>query len=153
MTYEEYTNKRQKEFDALPIFYALTRDQLDKELAQRNATIHDIYRLGTMGNFYLKKDSPVIKAWVEKAGELTELMKDHAFAVDAFLYEMNNHEYAINWQGDWEVCRIFCDKDCEFGEDKTYIEYLNEDGKGYLVSAYSEAKEQHMILAAEWRMV
>jgi hypothetical protein len=36
----------------------------------------------------------------------------------AFLYEMNNHEYAINWQADWDVCSCF--GECEYGINKNY---------------------------------
>ena len=39
--------------------------------------------------------------------ELDELMEDHDVAYEAFLYEMNNHEYAINCEGDCDVLGCF----------------------------------------------
>ena len=35
-------------------------------------------------------------------------LRDYEHARNAFKYEMFNHEYAINWQGDWDVINCFC---------------------------------------------
>ena len=32
-----------------------------------------------------------------------EFIADYEHAYDAFFYEMGNHEYHINWQGDWDA--------------------------------------------------
>ena len=125
MTYREYRETKQKEVNDLPLFFAFSNKQLDEALEKRNATVKDIYRLGDTGGFYLKKDAEIIRAYFSKDNQLPALMKDYDFAVEAFLYEMNNHEYAINWQGDWDVCAVFCDKEPEFSEDKTYVEYFS----------------------------
>lgn len=151
MTYEEYRDAKQKEINELPLFFAFSNEQLEDHLKNRNATRADIYKLGDTGGFYLKKDAPVIRAAFSKKSELQELMKDHEFAVGAFLYEMNNHEYAINdYQGDWEVCCCFCEKECEFDDDKTYEEYLTEAGHSDWIPAYKEAMEKHYKLAESW---
>ena len=42
---------------------------------------------------------------VEKRRE--EMKDDFSFNVGAFMYEMANHEYAINWQGNWDVLSCF----------------------------------------------
>lgn len=42
---------------------------------------------------------------VEKRRE--EMKDDFNFHVGAFMYEMANHEYAINWQGNWDVLSCF----------------------------------------------
>ena len=39
--------------------------------------------------------------------ELKEAMLDKDFAETSFLYEMNNHEYAINWSADEDVLDCF----------------------------------------------
>ena len=62
--------------------------------------------------------------------ELHEALKDEEFAEAAFLYEMNNHEYAINWDGDDDVL------DC-FGLTFDKLKELN------LVNAYSRARKAH----------
>lgn len=150
MTYKEYVEARQKDVNALPLFWAFTNKQLDEELAKRDATYADIYRLGDTGGFYLKKDAEIIRAFFSKGKELNELMLDYDFAVEAFLYEMNNHEYAINYQGDWDVCNCFTDHECEFAEEKTYVEYLTEDNKAELIPAYRAAKQKHFKIAENW---
>ena len=150
MTYKEYVETRQKDVNALPLFWAFTTKQLDEELAKRGATLADIYRLGDTGGFYLKKDAEIIRAFFSKGKELNALMLDYDFAVEAFLYEMNNHEYAINYQGDWDVCCCFCDHECDYGEDKTYVEYLTENNKADLIPAYRAAKAKHFKIAEDW---
>lgn len=35
-------------------------------------------------------------------------LRDYEHAKEAFKYEMYNHEYAINCQGDWDVINCFC---------------------------------------------
>lgn len=155
MTYTEYKEKAQQEFNALPIFYAFSNKQLEEAMRARGLTLNDtdkIYKLGDTGGFYLRSDSPVIKAYFNREDDpLAELMKDHDFAVNAFRYEMDNHEYAINYyQGDWEVCGCFAPHGLKYGEDKTYVEYLTEAGMADLIPAYQEARRSHMKAAEEW---
>lgn len=150
MTYREYVDARQKEVNDLPLFFAFSDAQLEAQLRERNATIKDIYRLGNTGGFYLKKDAELVRAVFSKKSILPDLMKDPEFAVSAFRYEMDNHEYAINYQGDWDVCNCFTEKPCEFEEYKTYKEYLTEDGHAEWIPYYREAKAQHMKFAENW---
>lgn len=155
MTYQEYREKSQKEFNELPIFYAFSNDQLFKALEERGLTKNDtdkIYRLGDTGGFYLKSDAEIIRAYFNRKDDpLSELMKDHDFAVSAFRYEMDNHEYAINYyQGDWEVVGCFSNKPLDFGDDKNYKDYLYEAGMEDLIPWYEEAKASHMKAAEEW---
>ena len=110
MTYDEYKDKRQEEFNKLPIFFAFSNDQFEEEMRKRGLTAKDtdkIYRLGDTGGFYLKADAQLIHDYYEKPDELQELMKDPVFAAGAFYYEMANHEYHINWQGDYDVLSCF----------------------------------------------
>ena len=57
------------------------------------------YMLGTclLYSFVLEDEKE------EYRRELEEAMKDIEFFKSAVLYEMRNHEYGINWQGDWDV--------------------------------------------------
>jgi len=155
MTYQEWKEKNQKEFNDLPIFFAFGREQFKRAMEERGLTENDtdkIYRLGDSGGFYLRADSPIIKAFFEKDGDdLRELMKDHDFAVSAFRYEMDNHEYAINYyQGDWEVVGCFSKKPLEYGDDKNYKDYLYEAGLEDLIPEYQEARASHYKAAEEW---
>lgn len=152
MTYQEYKEQRQKEFNALPIFWAFSNEQFKEAMEERGLTEKDtdkIYRISN-GGFYLRKDSQIIKDFINRPNLLPELMKDHDFAVSAFRYEMDNHEYAINYyQGDWEVCNIFSEKELEFGDDKNYKDYLIEAGLENLIPEYQIARSSHFKAAEE----
>lgn len=63
--------------------------------------------------------------------EIKEAMKDPDFAEPAFRYEMDNHEYAINWDGDDDVLGCF------------NLEYEDLQ-KMNLVDAYRRARNGHM---------
>jgi len=144
MNYEEWKDQRQSEFNALPLFFAFSDWQFKAEMEKRGLTENDtdkVYSIGTCG-FYLRSDADKIRAWAEKPDDLPELMKDHDFAVSAFYYEMCNHEYGINMQGDWDVCQCF--GDCEYKDSKEGGDYLKELGYGDEVCAcYKEAKKKY----------
>ena len=149
MTYKEYTNKRQEEFNALPIFWAFSNEQLEKALAERGVSMDEakdkVYRYG-MGGFYLKSDSEIIRAYhsVDRNAELRTLMNGNLdFAYEAFEFEMYNHEYPINLEGDYDVCGCF--GNCEFAEEKTAIDYLTEMGySNDVIAQYRKAAKTVM---------
>lgn len=153
MTYQQYLKKREKEMNELPLFFAFSNKQLEDELVKRGLTMNDtdkIYKLGDTGGFYLKSDADKIREYFNKKDELEDLMKDYDFAVSAFEYEMDNHEYAINYQGDWDVCSCFC-KHCEWEEYKDGETYLREGGwDEQTVKAYQEARRRHNKRAEAW---
>lgn len=107
--YEEIKEARQKEFNALPIFFAFSNEQFAEAMEERGLTMKDtdkVYRFG-MGGFFLKEDKDIIHEYFNKPDPIPELMKDFAFAEEAFYHEMAEHEYHINWQGNWDVCNCF----------------------------------------------
>lgn len=125
MTYQEYKQQKQDEFNSLPIFFAFSDEQFEKEMNKRGLTSKDtdkIYSLSSTGGFYLRSDAEKVHEFIHRIDPLPELMKDDDFAESAFYYEMKNHEYHINWQGDWDVCNCF--GDCEYKEQNTYRDYL-----------------------------
>jgi hypothetical protein len=145
MTYQEYQAKRQEECNALPLFFAFSNEQFKKHMEERGLTENDtdkIYRLGDTGGFYLRSDAALIKEYFQN-DKLFELMQDPEFATSAFRFEMDNHEYSINWQGDWDVCSCFSKKELEYGEDKDYRDYLKEAGMENLIPCYINAKQSH----------
>lgn len=149
--YKEYRDRLQAEFNKLPIFFALTDEQFDREMRQRGLTGADtdqVYRVD--GVFYLRKDAEQVRAWLNKdhLAELREKMKkDAEFAAEAFYYEMENHEYPINtYQGDWDVCSCF--GDAEWDEEKTGADYLRELGfDDETIAVYNRAKKK---LTQKW---
>lgn len=143
MTYKEYQNMRQEGFNALPVFFAFSNKQLEEGLSERGLTMDDIgqlIRLGDTGGFFLRKDKPLIDAWFNKDynKEIKDLIESSDdFAHEAFSYEMANHEYPINWEGDYDVCSIF--GNCEFSEEKDGADYLRDMGYSEnIVSIYRE---------------
>ena len=70
---------------------------------------------------------------INHAKELNEAMKDPEFAKSAFRYEMDNHEYAINWEGDADVLSCFGWDPDTFSKVHTEIQ-----------NAYLDARKEHM---------
>lgn len=134
MTYKEYTEQAQAGINALPLFWAFNESQFEQALAERGIAVKDakkyVYRSEALGGaFYLKKDAEIIRAYFSRdhIQDLHNMMeKDAGFALEAFEYEMLNHEYPINWQGDWDV--VSCFGTVEYSEYKTGPDYLAELG-------------------------
>lgn len=155
MNYKDYKENRQNEFNALPIFYAFSNDQFEKAITERGLTMDNIkgnvYRFGDTGGFYLKSDAPIIHDYFKKDRdkELRDIMNSDAdFARDAFVYEMYNHEYPINWQGDWDVASCF--GNVEYDENKNGANYLEEMGYNDSVIAQWYSARKEVISANQW---
>ena len=146
MNYQEYKRIKQEGFNALPVFFAFGRNQFKEAMEKRGLTENDtdkIFALGA-GGYYLKKDADQIRAYFNKKDELPELMLDHDFAVDAFYYEMANHEYHINYQGDWDVLNCFYNVEW-LGDCADPADYLNElDIPAEVKRYYIEAREKFL---------
>lgn len=154
MKYTEWKEARQQEFNKLPIFYAFGEKQFGEQLAKRGIDRKDapklIVSIGA-GGFCLKQDVSAVKAFLEKdtEAELRAMMEaDLNFAFDAFEYEMFNHEYPINWEGDYDVCSCFGGVD--FSEDKYGKDYLKDLGfSDQVVKVYYKAAKK-VQEAIEW---
>lgn len=120
MTYQEYKQKRQEEFNVLPIFFAFGQQQFKEQMENRGLAEDDydkICKLGDTGGFFLKSDSEVIRSYFSKTDDLQKLMKTKKFAESAIYYEMCNHEYGINWQRNWDVLNCFSPTELDYLED------------------------------------
>ena len=107
-TYTEMKQRHQKEIDDFPIAFAFSATQLDKALKKINATIDECVTVFGVGDIMKKSDVHNFHVMsVRHFNEMSEAMKDTKFAEEAFLYEMKNHEYAINYDGDTEVLKCF----------------------------------------------
>lgn len=108
MNYKEYRKTRQAEFDSLPIIFAFDDRQLVEGMEKLGLAEHETYKLCRIGagGFMKKEDLPLVRAWADK-DNLDDLMKDYDFAKSAFYCEMCNHEYSINYQGDFDVISCF----------------------------------------------
>lgn len=135
MNYREYLNKREKEFSKIDIFFimAFTEKRLEQKFKEEavkkgyadvDSFLKDIYSLGD-GAYIMKSEYPKLKAHYDN-DELSKLMRDAEFAEDAFLYEMNNHEYGINCQANYDV--LSCFGTIEWVESDNPKEYFEQLG-------------------------
>ena len=140
--YEKMQERQRKEFEELPIAYAFNDQQLKEALEKLGA--NDISECCTVfghGDVVKKVDASKVKAaTIRHFEELSDAMKDKKFAYEAFLYEMDNHDYAINWDGDADV--LSC-----FGMNEKDLEKYD------LVEVYVRARNAHFKHAREWDMI
>ena len=139
--YLDMQKRQQKELEDFPIAYAFNGKQLEEALEKLGAKKEECVTVFDHGDVMKKSD---VKAFLDMlkrhTKELKDAMKDEEFAEEAFLYEMDNHEYAINWDGDGDVLRCFA---MDFDDLK----------KMGLENAYQRARRKHMKNAEEWGMI
>lgn len=140
--YLDLQKRHQKELEEFPIAYAFNDKQLEEALEKLGATKEECVSVFGHGDIVKRTDAKrLIKMLERQTKELREKMKeDKEFAYEAFLYEMDNHEYAINLSGDEDVL------DCL---------NLNWDmiRKWGLQMVYDQARNQHMRNAERWGMI
>ena len=140
--YLDFKKRQEKEFGEFPIAYAFNDKQLEEALEKLGATKEECVSVFGHGDVVKKEN---VNALIALLGRHTrelrdKLREDKEFAEAAFLYEMDNHEYAINWTADEDVL------DC-FSLDWNM---LRDWG---LEDAYRRARNQHMRNAEEWGMI
>ena len=140
--YAKFIERQREELNNFPIAYAFNQQQLDEALEKLGVTdLYDCVTVFNHGDIVKRDDAPkLIEMMRRHTKELADAMKDKEFAEAAFLYEMDNHEYAINWDGDDDVLNCF-------GLDFEKLRELD------LEDAYRRARNRHMEHAAEWEMI
>lgn len=139
--YLDLMKKHQQELTDFPIAYAFSDKQLKEALKKLGAKKEECVTVMGHGDIVKREDAPKLIAMFKRhTKELHEALKDEEFAEAAFLYEMDNHEYAINWDGDADVLNCFA---------------LDEDDliEMNLERAYLRARNKHMQHAREWEMI
>lgn len=132
--------KRQvEELGNFPIAYAFNEEQLTQALEKLGAKKEECVSVMGLGDIVKKSDAHKLIAMFKRHDkELQEfLLHDEKDAEEAFLYEMDNHEYAINWSGDEDVMTCF------------NVDYDKLDEMG-LRGAYLRARNRHVKHAEEW---
>lgn len=137
--YLDLKAKHEKEISDFPIAYAFSDEQLQEALKKLGATKEECVTIFGHGDIVKKENaSKLIALFKHQVQELKDmLVADEEFAEAAFLYEMDNHEYAINYDGDEDVLRCF-------GLDEDDLIEMN------LERAYLRARNKHMEHAREW---
>lgn len=140
--YLDFKKRQQKEFEDFPIAYAFNDKQLEEALEKLGATKEECVSVFGHGDIVRRQDAKnLVKLFTRHDKELKEKLKsDPEFAYEAILYEMDNHEYAINWSGDEDVLAAL---GIDFG-------FIRKHG---LQMVYDQARNQHMRHAEEWEMI
>ena len=139
--YLDLQKKQQDEFNNFPIAYAFNEQQMEEALKKLGATKEECVTVFGHGDIVKRTDAKALLAMMKQhTKDLQEAMKDPDFAEAAFLYEMDNHEYAINWSADEDV--LAC-----FNFSWADIRKLG------LQMAYDRARNKHMEHAREWDMI
>lgn len=157
MNYKDFSDMLQKRANALPMIFAFSNEQLDKVLDDMGLSLKDmkgdkLIRMG-VGAFCLKSDLDYVLSELHAVDEMKrEFIEDYEHAYDAFMYEMGNHEYHINWQGDWDVLSCFgLDDDvCKYEDGKDVGEYMDAMGLSPVTkAAYYDARGDFLRMADE----
>ena len=140
--YLELKKKHQKEFEEFPIAYAFNDKQLEEALEKLGATKEECVSVFGHGDIVKRENAKLLIELLDRQNKemKRKLREDHDFAEAAFLYEMDNHEYAINWSADEDVLDCF---------NLTFADLR----KWGLHHAYDRARNQHMKHAEEWGMI
>ena len=140
--YLDLLEKHRKEINEFPIAYAFNEEQLKEALTKLGVeSVKECVTIFNHGDIVKKENAPKFLEMLKRhMSEIKIAMKEEAFAEAAFLYEMDNHEYAINWDGDDDVLRCF-------GFD------FNDLREMKLMGAYRRARAAHMKHAEEWDMI
>lgn len=138
--YLELKERQQKEINEFPIAYAFDEKQLAEALEKLG--VKDISECVTVcghGDIMKKDDAPKFVAMLKRHTKEVQdaLVADKDFALEAFLYEMDNHEYAINYDGDGDV--LGC-----FGLEMDELETMGLD------AVYQLARKKHFDHMREW---
>lgn len=141
--YLDLQDKHREELNNFPIAYAFNEQQLQEALIKLE--VEDIKECVTVmghGDIVKKENAPkFINMLKRQRKEVLDLLcSSDEIAEKAFLYEMDNHEYAINWDGDADVLAAF-------GMDEDDLVKMN------LERAYLRARKQHYKNATEWGMI
>lgn len=140
--YLDLQEKHRQEISDFPIAYAFNDQQLKEALEKLGATKDECVTVFGHGDIVKKENAPKFIAMLKRhTKEIKDaVVADKEFAEAAFLYEMDNHEYAINWDGDDDVLRCF-------GLDYDELVALN------LEDAYRRARNKHFKQMEEWGVI
>ena len=157
MKYSELIEKTTKRVNDLPMIFAFSQEQLDNALDDMGLSMKDmngdkLIRMG-FGAFCLKGDLGHIMSELDAVNDMKrDFIRDYEQAYDAFMYEMGNHEYHINGEGDWDVLSCFgLDDDvCEYEDGKDADEYMDAMGLSPVTkAAYHDARGDFLRMADE----
>lgn len=131
--YVDLKRKHEQEMNDFPIAFAFNDEQLQRALEKLGAASkEECVTVFGHGDIVKRENAKSLVEMLQRhTNEIKDKLKeDVEFAEAAFLYEMDNHEYAINWSADKDVM------DC-FSID---WEFIRKHG---LQMAYDSARNKH----------
>ena len=140
--YLDLQKRHQKELEDFPIAYAFNDKQLEEALEKLGATKEECITIFGHGDIVKRENAkPFIKMLERHTQEIKKkLAEDVEFAEAAFLAEMDNHEYAINWSADEDVLDCFC----------IDWDFIRKHG---LQMAYDSARNKHFKQMEDWGVI
>lgn len=153
--YDEYRRKS----DFLHNYYAMRVDHVsifgrhttEPELLAHRQRIagmtYDPVALAYVADLAFVRHHVELNSALEAAWELRQ--NDFNALVSAFVYEMRNHEYAINWQGNWDV--LSCWGNIKYDEQDrpdAYFDQLNFSPKQR--EAFWQARREYMAANSDY---
>lgn len=141
--YLDLIEKHREELNNFPIAYAFNDQQLKEALVKLGVnSVDECVTVFGHGDIVKRGNAKKFIDMLERhTKEVKDAMiADKEFAEAAFRYEMDNHEYAINWDGDDDVLRCF-------GMDYDDLVKFN------LKDAYRRARNAHMKAMEEWGVI
>lgn len=136
--YLKLRDRQMEELNSFPIAYAFDEKQLEEALEKLGATKEECVTIFGHGDIVKKENAKKFVDMLKRhTDEVKEALQDKDFALAAFLYEMDNHEYAINYDGDGDV--LGC-----FGMEMDDLEKMG------LETVYQLARKKHFDHMREW---
>lgn len=133
--YSQHKSRQESELDAMPMFFAYSRELLQEQMETKGITsVDEIISIGAGG--YIKKDdlNSLVEMVKRHVNEDTEAKKDSEFAYQMFLYELGNHEYCITYDltDTLDACGV---TEEELENDPVLSEAMTRAKKDYLANA------------------
>jgi len=102
--YIDIKNRHQKEFEALPMFFAFSKEQFTEGMEKFGLKVTDTDKIYKMnyGGFYKREDSKLFKEFYKRQEkEMTDAIESdktgEGFIKDMFSYELANREFCYTW--------------------------------------------------------
>lgn len=127
--YDDYEKKRYflcnyypLQFDYISIFF-IGSDEERASLQEKTKNM--FYSAPALAYFNdAETVEKIDKLYIKLQEEREKVQTSYNYMYTAFLHELWNHEYIINWQGDWDV--FSCFGRVKYADNKGPADYMNE---------------------------
>lgn len=144
--YDEYQKREEylRNYYGQSIHYVSIWHRDDQEAEYQDLKINGTY--DPVGFFYTADKDFVLRhidLWMQLQERVKEMKDSPEYWKEAFKREMYNHEYAINWQADYDTLSAF--GNVRYREDGDLTQYFNDlDFNDIQRQAYIAARREYM---------